>query len=139
MGYHHNHLAILVCAVFASVLTLLWPMCVDYADVYDVIFILSVPIMWFLTIFYFVAHRSEDYMHGHKPSSKSTKKPVYIIIWSQRHPALAAQEADETARIDLNDWEPKTDFKTGLKNVFFFIKNNLEFLYMKLIYGDNSC
>ena len=77
MGDLDNHLATLVCAVFASVLTLLWPMFVDYADVYDVIFILAVPIMWFLTIVCFVAQRSADYMHGHKPGSKSTKKPVY--------------------------------------------------------------
>jgi len=77
MGLVYNHLATLVVAVFASVLTLLWPMFVDYADVYDVVFILAVPIMWFLTIVCFVAQRSADYMHGHKPSSKSTKKPVY--------------------------------------------------------------
>ena len=77
MGYLYNHLATLVCAVFASVLPLLWPMFVDNADVYDVIFILAVPIMWFLTIVCFVAQRSADYMHGHKPSSKSTKKPDY--------------------------------------------------------------
>ena len=77
MGYVFNHLATLVCGVFASVLTLLWPMFADYADVYDVIFILAVPIMWFLTIVCFVAQRSADYMHGHEPSHKSTKKPVY--------------------------------------------------------------
>jgi len=33
--------------------------------------------MWFLTAVCFVAQRSADYMHGHKPSSKSAKKPVY--------------------------------------------------------------
>jgi len=76
MGYLYNHLATLVCAVFASVLTLLWPMFVDYADVFDVVFVLAVPIMWFLTVVCFVAQRSADYMHGnHKPSHKSSKKP----------------------------------------------------------------
>ena len=77
MGYVYNHLATLVCAVFASVLTLLWPMFVDYAEVLDVVFILAVPIMWFLTAVCFVAQRSADYMHGHEHSSKSAKKPVY--------------------------------------------------------------
>ena len=77
MGYLYNHLATLVCAVFASVLTLLWPMLVDYAEALDVVFILAVPIMWFLTAVCFVAQRSADYMHGHEPSHKSTKKPVY--------------------------------------------------------------
>ena len=76
MGLLYNHLATLVCAVFASVLTLLWPMFVDYAVVFDVVFLLAVPIMWFLTIVCFVAHKSADYAHGdHKPSKKSSKKP----------------------------------------------------------------
>tara|TARA_B100000953_G_scaffold120474_1_gene99185 strand:+ start:773 stop:1045 length:273 start_codon:yes stop_codon:yes gene_type:complete len=75
MGYIYNHLATLVCAVFAAVLTLLWPMFVDYADAYDVVFLLAVPIMWFLTLVCFVSQKSQDYAHGgHKPSKKSTKK-----------------------------------------------------------------
>nr|AIF01695.1 hypothetical protein [uncultured marine thaumarchaeote KM3_14_C04]AIF03536.1 hypothetical protein [uncultured marine thaumarchaeote KM3_168_C06] len=77
MGYLYNHLATLVCGVFASILTLLWPMFVNYAEVLDVVFILAVPIMWFLTAVCFVAQKSADYMHGHEPSSKSAKKPVY--------------------------------------------------------------
>ena len=77
MGLVYNHLATLVCGVFASVLTLLWPMFVDYAEVLDVVFILAVPIMWFLTAVCFVAQKSADYMHGHEPSHKSTKKLVY--------------------------------------------------------------
>jgi|TARA_B100001105_G_scaffold216765_1_gene182544 hypothetical protein len=77
MGLFYNQLATLVCGVFASVLTLLWPMFVDYAEVLDVVFILAVPIMWFLTAVCFVAQKSADYMHGHEPSHKSTKKLVY--------------------------------------------------------------
>ena len=76
MGILYNHLATLVCAVFATVLTLLWPMFVDYADVLDVVFIMAVPIMWFITAVCFVAQISADYMHNsHKPSKKSSKKP----------------------------------------------------------------
>ena len=77
MGLVYNHLATLVVAVFASVLTLLWPMFVDYAAVLDVVFLLAVPITWFLAAVCFVAQISADYMHGHEPSHKSTKKPVY--------------------------------------------------------------
>ena len=77
MGLVYNHLATLVCGVFASVLTLLWPMFVDYAAVLDVVFILAVPITWFLAAVCFVAQISADYMHGdHKPK-KSAKKIVY--------------------------------------------------------------
>ena len=77
MGYLYNHLATLVCAVFASVLTLLWPMFVDFAQVLDIFFIMAVPIMWFLTIVCFVAQRSADYMHGQGHSHKPAKKLVY--------------------------------------------------------------
>ena len=77
MGLVYNHLATLVCGVFASVLTLLWPMFVDLSPVYDLVFILAVPIMWFLTAVCFVAQISADYMHSdHKPK-KSAKKIVY--------------------------------------------------------------
>jgi hypothetical protein len=86
MGLVYNHLATLVCGVFASVLTLLWPMFVDYAAVYDVVFILAVPIMWFLTAVCFVAQISADYMHGdHKPkksTEKSTEKSAKKIVYT---------------------------------------------------------
>jgi len=76
MGLVYNHLATLVCGVFASVLTLLWPMFVDLSPVYDLVFILAVPITWFLTAVCFVSQISADYAHGgHKPSKKSSKKP----------------------------------------------------------------
>jgi hypothetical protein len=52
-------------------------MFVDYAAVFDLVFILAVPITWFLTVVCFVSQRSADYMHGHEPNHKSTKKPVY--------------------------------------------------------------
>ena len=77
MGLFYNQLATLVCAVFAAVLTLLWPMFVDYAEVFDILFLLAVPIMWFLTLICFVSQISTDWVHsGHKPSKKINKKPV---------------------------------------------------------------
>ena len=88
MGLVYNHLATLVMAVLASILTLLWhdlgiinilddPMFVDYASVLAIFFILAVPITWFLTAVCFVSQISADYMHGHEPTQKSTKKSVY--------------------------------------------------------------
>jgi len=77
MGYIYNHLATLVCGVFAAILTFLWPIFVDYSAVMDAAFLYSVPIMWFLTAVCFVSQKSADYMHRHEPSHKSTKKPVY--------------------------------------------------------------
>ena len=77
MGLVYNHLATLVCGVFAAVLTLLWPMFVEFDPVYDLVFIMAVSIMWFLTIVCFVAQRSADYMHGQEHDHKPTKKLVY--------------------------------------------------------------
>ena len=88
MGLIYNHLATLIVAVLASILTLLWhdlgiinilddPMFVDYASVLDIFFILAVPITWFLTAVCFVSQISADYMHGHEPTQKSIKKSVY--------------------------------------------------------------
>ena len=83
MGLLYNHLATLVCAVFASVLTFLWPMFVDYAEVYHVVFLYAVPIMWFITAVCFVSQISADYAHGsHKPSKKSNKKPGKQIVYT---------------------------------------------------------
>jgi|TARA_Y100000294_G_scaffold121604_1_gene113056 hypothetical protein len=77
MGYLYNHLATVVCAVFAGVLTLLWPLFVDFAAVLNLVFIMAVPIMWFLTAVCFVAQKSTDYVHGHQPSHKPGKKLIY--------------------------------------------------------------
>ena len=77
MGYLYNHLATVVCAVFAGVLTLLWPLFVDFAAVLDLVFMMAVPIMWFLTAVCFVSQKSADYVHGHQPSHKSAKKLTY--------------------------------------------------------------
>jgi hypothetical protein len=75
MGYIYNNLATLVCGVFAAVLTLLWPMFVDYAEVFDLVFLLAVPITWFLTLVCYVSQVSQDYAHrDHKPSKNTSKK-----------------------------------------------------------------
>ena len=83
MGLFYNQLATLVCAVFAAVLTLLWPMFVDYAEVFDLVFLLAVPITWFLTIICFVSQISQDWAHGsHKPSKKSRKKSSKKLVYT---------------------------------------------------------
>ena len=83
MGLFYNQLATLVCAVFAAVLTLLWPMFVDYAEVLDVVFWLAVPIMRFLTLVCFVSQISQDWAHGsHKPSKKSRQKSSKKLVYT---------------------------------------------------------
>ncbi len=68
MGYVNNHLATLVCGVFAVVLTGLYfimPPALWF------IFALAIPIMWFLVFICWIAQKAADYNHG---SSHDEKK-----------------------------------------------------------------
>ena len=73
MGYLHNHLATVVTGVFAAVLTGLWPLFVDFAPILNFVFLMAVPITWFLTLMCYLAQKSNDYIHHHHHDSK----PVY--------------------------------------------------------------
>ena len=73
MGYFYNNLATLVTGVFAAVLTGLWPILVDMAPVLDFVFIMAVPIAWFLTFMCWIVQKATDYSH----QEGSSKKPTY--------------------------------------------------------------
>ena len=68
MGYAKNHLATLVCGVFAVVLTGLY--FIMPSDLWF-IFALAIPIMWFLVFICWIAQKAADYNHG---SSHDEKK-----------------------------------------------------------------
>ena len=73
MGYLHNHLATVVCGIFAAVLTGLWYLMTSAIPVLDIVFLMAVPIMWFLVVMCWIVQKSNDYLkqyHGQK-------KPVY--------------------------------------------------------------
>ncbi len=73
MGYMGNHLATVVCAVFAAILTGLWPIFVDFAPIMEFIFIMAVPIMWFLVAVCWISQKSADYMHKNAPAHSEKK------------------------------------------------------------------
>ena len=73
MGYFGNHLATLVTGVFAAVLTGLWPYFIDFAPLLNFIFIMAVPITWFMTFTCWISQKSTDYMHNHTPSHVEKK------------------------------------------------------------------
>ena len=73
MGYFGNHLATLVTGVFAAVLTGLWPYFVDFAPILNLVFMIAVPITWFLTFTCWISQKSTDYMHNHAPSHGEKK------------------------------------------------------------------
>ena len=74
MGYLGNHLATIVTGIFAVILTGLWPYFVDFAPILNFVFIMAVPITWFLTFTCWISQKSADYMHTHAPSHAQTEK-----------------------------------------------------------------
>ena len=70
MGYLGNHLATVITGIFAAVLTGLWPYFIDFAPDMNIIFMISVPITWFLTLMCWLTQKSTDYIH--KQSSVQT-------------------------------------------------------------------
>ena len=85
MGYVKNHLATLVCGVFATVLTGLYFVMPE--DLWF-IFALAIPIMWFMVFICWISQKAADYNHG---SSHDEKK---------NHNELTKQELN-TYKIDL--------------------------------------
>lgn len=87
MGYLGNHLATIVTGVFAAVLTGLWPYFVDFAPILNFVFIITVPITWFLTLMCWLSQKSTDYMHKHAPHSEkkslSSAQTVYTTTSGQ--------------------------------------------------------
>ena len=72
MGHVRNHLATLVCGVFAVVLTCLWPLMTDSAPILHIIFLMAVPIMWFLVFITWIAQIAADYNHGNTHDEKKS-------------------------------------------------------------------
>ena len=73
MGYFGNHLATLVTGVFAAVLTGLWPYFIDFAPILNFVFIMAVPITWFMTFTCWISQKSTDYMHHQAPAHSEKK------------------------------------------------------------------
>lgn len=74
MGYLGNHLATIATGVFAAVLTGLWPYFVDFAPLLNFVFIMAVPITWFLVFTCWISQKSADYMHTHASSHAHSEK-----------------------------------------------------------------
>ena len=77
MGYLGNHLATVVTGVFAAVLTGLWPYFVDFAPILDFVFLMAVPITWFLTLMCWVSQKSADYMKKYEASHSHAEKKSF--------------------------------------------------------------
>ena len=73
MGYVKNHLATLVSAVWAAVLTGLYFPLVDFAPSLYFIFTMAVPIMWFMVFIIWIAQKAADNNHGESHSHDEKK------------------------------------------------------------------
>lgn len=107
MGYLGNHLATIVTGVFAAVLTGLWPIFIDFAPLLNFIFIMAVPITWFLVLMCWVSQKSTDYSHHHShqtvPEKKSLNKPHQITqVYTADGKQASASEIKE-AKTELTE------------------------------------
>ena len=70
MGYFGNNLATLVMGVFAAILTGLWPVFVDFAPILNFVFMMAVPIAWFITFMCWIVQKGADYSHEYSAGLK---------------------------------------------------------------------
>jgi len=70
MGYARNHLATIATGAFALFLTGLWSYFMDFAPLTNLIFMMAVPITWFMTLICWISQKSTDYTHNHAPNEK---------------------------------------------------------------------
>ena len=101
MGYLGNNLATVATGAFAAVLTGLWPIFVDFAPILEFVFIMAVPITWFLTLTCWLAQKSTDYMHHSEKKNYNSVTTVKQVYTSDGKVATAS-EIDE-AKTQLGD------------------------------------
>jgi len=109
MGYLKNHLATVTTAVFAAVLTGLWPWFVNDlgATILNFVFIMAVPITWFLALMCWLTQKSTDYAHRHGtthsiPEKKNLDSNAQRLVYSSDGEQIAPNELKE-AKTELAD------------------------------------
>ena len=108
MGYFGNHLATLTTGVFAAVLTGLWPYFLDFAPLLNFIFIMAVPITWFLTFTCWISQKSTDYMHNHAPShdekkSLSSTQTIQTVTTGSQVSLSEIKQVQNELSLELNN------------------------------------
>ncbi len=102
MGYLKNHLATLVMGVFAAVLSGLWLYFNGFAPVLDFIFLMAVPISWFLVAVLWLAQVSTNYMHppGSEHAHDGEAQPT-VVHASEEGASESAVDQVQAARAEL--------------------------------------
>lgn len=100
MGYLYNHLATVVCGIFAAVLSVLWVIMVPMFPALEFVFIMAVPIMWFLVAMCWLAQKSADYAHSYSHTEKKSLNSPRLVM----EPAGSASDDQiKEAKAELND------------------------------------
>lgn len=73
-----NHLATVSTAAFAAVLTGLWPWFAGWTGLLDFIFLMAVPIAWFMALTCWLAQKSADYVKKNSPREPEKKSSEQI-------------------------------------------------------------
>ena len=116
MGYWKNHMATIITASFAAVLTGLWPPFYDFAPILNFVFIMAVPITWFLALTCWLSQKSVDYTtkhshaHVHQKKSLNNSQTVQVEIPKQVNLSEIKQIQDELST-ELNDLKSSVELK----------------------------
>ena len=101
MGYLYNHLATAVTAAFAVALSILWLVLVPIFPILEFIFIMAVPIMWFLVVMCWMAQKSADYAHRYHAEKKSlTSSTIAPVTIPRSEPTQAEIIKDAKAELE---------------------------------------
>jgi len=112
MGYLGNHLATITTGVFAAVLTGIWPIFIDFAPILNFVFIMAVPITWFLTLMCWVSQKSTDYAHKHSSQTVHEKKS---LIKSYQTTQLFTADGKQASQSEIK--EAKTELTEDLNSL----------------------
>jgi len=119
MGYLRNQLATLVTGVFAATLTGLWLIFLDFAPIVNFIFMMAVPITWFLTFMCWIVQKGTDYSHKYSASSikknQNNSRKTVIKYTSDGRQVTSSQltEAKTELRSDLDQLRKTVKLKDG--------------------------
>ena len=117
MGYWRNHMATVVTGAFAAVLTGLWIPMTDYASVLNVVFIMAVPIMWFLVFTCWISQKSVDWVtkHPHEHpvhQKKSLSNAKTIQVTTTNHVNLSEiKQIQGELSVELNELKSSVELK----------------------------
>ncbi len=117
MGYWRNHMATIVTGVFAAVLTGLWMPMVDFAPILNFVFIMAVPITWFLVLVCWLSQKSADWTtkHSHEhpvhqKKSLSNTKTVEVTTTNQVN-LLEIKQIQSELSTELNELKSSVELK----------------------------